>query len=516
MLRYAGYIRISSEEQVGNYSVEAQKRAITTWVRAQEGRLVQVYVDEAQSGRTSERPAFQKMRQDARKGKFHALVVHKFDRFSRNRTDALAIKSLLRYDYNIKVFSVTEPSEDSDGPIGALIEGIMESVAEWYSRNLASEVAKGRREKGTQGYHNNLAPFGLKRKGKTLVPDEEELPGLIYAFETYATGNYGYADVARLLNERGYRSKSGRAFTKDTIRDILRNQIYIGKVRYQETRRNSDGKRNFSAPIEWFDGKHEPVIDPELFERCQKVRDERSTHRQGPSKYRPYLLRGLIYCQRCCSHPPDNADFPSWGKMICQTQRPSNHSYYRCASKWTGLDYQCLQGGVRDHTIDAQVVSILMQLRPPEDWKTRIINTVSDIIGEKSLEQRLSEIRSVIERMDFRWDNGFITDRVDYLEKRLQLQQELERLTPAHEDLEVAVDLLGNFKAHWDACDNDLDRQHQLVKLIVDRVYVEDDRVVAMTLKSDYHMLLGHNANEPTQHQVDPHIYEWAQRDLNP
>ena len=66
------------------------------------------------------------------KGKFDALIVHKFDRFARNRTDALAIKSLLRRDYNIKVFSASEPSEDSDGAIGALIEGIMESAAEWY------------------------------------------------------------------------------------------------------------------------------------------------------------------------------------------------------------------------------------------------------------------------------------------------------------------------------------------------------------------------------------------------
>jgi hypothetical protein len=70
------------------------------------------------------------MRHDARKGKF--------DRFARNRTDALAIKLLLRHDYGVKVFSVSEPSEDSDGPMGALIEGIMESVADWYSQNLAT------------------------------------------------------------------------------------------------------------------------------------------------------------------------------------------------------------------------------------------------------------------------------------------------------------------------------------------------------------------------------------------
>src|SRR5258708_1893069 len=166
IMRYAAYMRISSEEQVGNYSIDAQKRAITAWVQAQSGQLVKLYIDEAQSGRTAQRPAFLQMRQDARQSKFDALIVHKFDRFARNRTDALAIKSLLRYDYNIKVFSVTEPSEDSDGPIGALIEGIMECVAEWYSRNLGSEISKGRREKFMQGYHNNEPPFGLKREGK--------------------------------------------------------------------------------------------------------------------------------------------------------------------------------------------------------------------------------------------------------------------------------------------------------------------------------------------------------------
>ncbi len=167
-MRYAAYIRISSEEQVGNFSVDAQRREIETWVAAQGGRLVKSYVDEAQSGRTTDRPAFQRMRRDARKGKFDALVVHKFDRFARNRTDALAIKSLLRYDYGVKVLSVTEPSEDSDGPMGALIEGIMESVADWYSRNLGAEVVKGKKERSHQGLHNNQAPFGMLPADESL------------------------------------------------------------------------------------------------------------------------------------------------------------------------------------------------------------------------------------------------------------------------------------------------------------------------------------------------------------
>ena len=129
-----------------------------------------MYVDEGHSGRTADRPAFKDMRRDARKRKFDAIIVHKFDRFARNRTDSLAIKSLLRHDYGIKVFSVSEPSEDSDGPMGALIEGIMESVADWYSQNLSAETAKGKKERSHQGKHNNRAPFGMK-KNKDKIAD---------------------------------------------------------------------------------------------------------------------------------------------------------------------------------------------------------------------------------------------------------------------------------------------------------------------------------------------------------
>jgi site-specific DNA recombinase len=82
-MRYAAYVRISSEDQLGNFSIDAQQRAIEAWVAAKGGILVQIYKDEAQSGRTANRPAFQQLRKDARKGKFDAVIVHKFDRFAR-------------------------------------------------------------------------------------------------------------------------------------------------------------------------------------------------------------------------------------------------------------------------------------------------------------------------------------------------------------------------------------------------------------------------------------------------
>ena len=204
-------------------------------MREQGGTLVWVYVDEAKTATTDSRPGFQEMRRDARRHKFDALVVHKFDRLARNRANALAIKSLLRHDYRIKVFSVTEPSEDSDGPIGALMEGIMEAVADWYSRNLSTEVAKGKRERAEQGFHNNQAPVGYdKGPEHSLALNPHEAEGIRLAFETYEKEHWSDTRIARLLNSEGYRTKQGKLFSKEMIRDLLQNRTYLGSIRYQQ------------------------------------------------------------------------------------------------------------------------------------------------------------------------------------------------------------------------------------------------------------------------------------------
>lgn len=503
-MRYAAYVRISSEDQIGNYSIDAQKRAIEAWVVSNGGVLAQIYADEGHSGRTAERPAFKRLRQDARHKKFDAVIVHKFDRFARNRTDALAIKSLLRHDYGIKVFSVSEPSEDSDGPMGALIEGIMEAVADWYSQNLSAETAKGKKERSNQGIHNNQAPFGMKKNAdKILVPDEDELPGLILAFESYATGDYSDGDVAHLLNEKGYKSKTGRPFSKETVRDILQNQTYLGKTKYQKYKRRNDGSRSYEAPVEWFDGQHQAVISQELFDKCMKVRANRRVHQQATKRYNSYLLRNIAYCHRCCSNPPEGKTFRYYGKMRSQAQSRGEHLYYRCRAN--DLGYQCEQKGVRVEILDSQVVNILMNLKPPKDWRKGVTKAMGELLGEQSLEERLNEIREIINRMDARWDNGLFTSEQEFMEKRIKLQLELEQLTPvASDDLEKAAELLENFQAHWERLQGDPEAQYELVKLIVERVYVNDEQVVAMTLRSNYHLVLNHNANGPTYLEVDP------------
>ncbi len=490
-MRYAAYIRISSEEQVGNFSVDAQKRAIQSWVKSQEGQLVKVYIDEAQSGRSSDRPEFLRMRRDAKKRRFDALVVHKFDRFARNRTDALAIKSLLRQDYGIKVFSVTEPSEDSDGAIGALIEGIMESVADWYSRNLATETRKGKREKARQGYHNNRPPFGFdKTEDGILIPNKEELKGLLFAFKSYATGKYSDRDIAKMLNKKGYRSKTGRRFSTDTVRDMLQNRTYLGYVRYQAYARHSDGSRSWENDVEWFEGKHDAVIPEELFEVCIKVRHSRAGVRlnQHFPKHRVYLLRDIIFCAECVANMPEDIQDINYGKM--RPQSNSGYLYYRCRAKDFGRE--CSQTSIKADVVEEQVIEFLKTLKPPPDWRDRMVQATGQLIGDNHLEDRIAEIKEIIERMDFRWDHGFITDKDKYLEERVKLQQQMERLNPVpNDELEVAADIIENFEKHWKDTKGDRKKQEKLIKLIVARVWVQDGRVVAISLRPNYHITLG-------------------------
>jgi hypothetical protein len=158
--------------------------------------------------------------------------------------------------------------------------------------------------------------------------------------------------------------------------------------------------------------------------------------------------------------------------------------------------------------IDAQVVLTLMNMKPPKDWRKGITTAMSELLGEKNLEDRIQEIKAIIERMDKRWDHGFVTNEDDYIEQRIKLQMELEQLSPvADDELEQAADLLMNFQAHWDRLEGNEEARHDLVKLIVERVYVQDEQVVAMTLRSNYHLVLNHKTNEPTEFTVDSLSY---------
>lgn len=486
-LRYAGYIRISSEDQVGNYSLDAQRRLIERYARAWHGELVEIYDDSMVSGSSADRPQLRRMLYDAHLGKFDALVVHKFDRLNRNRLDALALKSMLRYDCGIKVLSISEPSEDTHGEEGMYIEGLLESVAEWYLENLGEEMAKGKHERARQGLHNNQAPFGMRKdERKVLVKDENEYLGLLLAFESYSSGRYSDHDIAVMLNDAGYRLKSGKLFSTDTVRVILQNRVFLGEVRYQ---RHPEGKRALAKDVYWMKGQHSAIIDPALFERCQQIRAKRVRHNLDTSERRDYLLRDMVYCFHCLTRPiPNGVNKSNWGKMRLASTSSSTTRSYRCRANDFGIN--CPQGVIRMELVDSIVLNALYNLNPPSDWVEKVTPLLDVELAQQKFDNRLEQIRLMIEEVGFDWKHGFISNRDEYIIKRSILREKVKASEGIRLNTGEGRRFLRHLNANLNACGDDVAAKHAIISMLVDRVYVEDKHVVGLLLRLGYQLSL--------------------------
>lgn len=146
-----------------NYQYQLQLRAATEYATKQGYEVIREFVDEAESGRTASRPAFKEMIALAktRQPPFEAILVWKLNRFARNRVDSITYKALLK-SKDIKVISINESLDDS--PSGQLLEGVIESMDEFYSANLRQDIKRGMRENARRGcFTGSRPPYGLHR-----------------------------------------------------------------------------------------------------------------------------------------------------------------------------------------------------------------------------------------------------------------------------------------------------------------------------------------------------------------
>ena len=255
MDRAALYARVSPEEQVEGYGIDAQKRAFRALCESKEWESVKEYVDEGKSAHNDNidsRPEFKKMLSDAIQGKFDVLVVHKLDRFSRNLRTTIEYFDKLQKG-GVSFVSISEQM-DFTSPIGKVQLALLGAFAQYYSDNLSQETKKGWAERRAQGLYCGLLPFGvIKGEDGIPIPHPETYPGLLLAFELSAQGNSD-REIALSLNKAGYRTagnQGNRPFSKNTVGGILTNRFYIGQI--------SDGHGGFLK------AKHDALISDELF-----------------------------------------------------------------------------------------------------------------------------------------------------------------------------------------------------------------------------------------------------------
>ena len=296
------YARVSSDRQDVDLSVAAQMRALRDYARKNGYLVAREYVDEAESGRIADRPEFRKMIDAATKtnAPFREILVWKFSRFTRKREHAVAFKSLLRRK-GVRVVSITEQADDT--PTGKLLEGIIESVDEFYSENLAQEVLRGMREAASRGFWiGSRTPYGYNRvmvqdgpkKRPTLELDLETSPVVERIFHMAQAGK-GMLPIAETLNDEGLASPAGKLWSKNTVHFILKNEVYTGTLIWGASSK-SQGK---AEPVR-VEKAFPAIVSKTRFRRVNSLMRSRAPKIAHPRRVASsYLLSGLVKCKSC-------------------------------------------------------------------------------------------------------------------------------------------------------------------------------------------------------------------------
>ena len=212
------YARVSTEDQA-EYSPDVQIEDILDYANKHHIFIPPefIFIDEGISGKSANnRPAFMDMIKKARKksNRVGVILVHKYDRFSRKKDDAVLYKALLKKD-GVKVISVKEPIPEDD-KFAVIYESMLEAMAEYYSLNLAEEVKKTMVKKAERGEYQSTAPFGYRNENKSLVVVPEEASIVKMIFDKYLD-NVPVLQITDIINTMGIKTHRGNVFENRTV-----------------------------------------------------------------------------------------------------------------------------------------------------------------------------------------------------------------------------------------------------------------------------------------------------------
>lgn len=296
------YVRVSTDKQE-ELSPDAQKRLLLDYAKKNNISVLKehIFLENGISGKKADkRPEFMRMigMAKSKEHPFDIILVWKFSRFARNQEESIVYKSLLKKN-SVEVVSVSEPLVD--GPFGSLIERIIEWMDEYYSIRLSGEVIRGMTEKAMRGGYQSTLPLGYRMNKETKIPYiiDNEAAIIKKIYNEYSVGGKSYLEIARELNQCGYKTKRGRTYEERTVRYILENPFYIGKIRWNRQKKDDHTIRDKS---EWIisDAMHDAIITEEEFDLVQAQIAKRSrpykAHSTGSIRH---WLSGIVKCSAC-------------------------------------------------------------------------------------------------------------------------------------------------------------------------------------------------------------------------
>ena len=432
------YARVSSDRQDVDLSVSAQLRALKEYARANGYSVAREYIDEAESGRVADRPQFREMIDEGSKPKapFEVILVWKFSRFTRKREHAVAFKSQLRRK-GIRVVSITEQAEDN--ATGRLLEGIIESVDEYYSENLAQEVVRGMREAASRGFFlGSKAPFGYRKvkvsdgakERPTLEVDPATAPVVKEIFESSLRGN-GLKEICKELNERGVTNR-GKRWYKGGLHYVLTNEAYTGAAVWGRT---SKGEKD-ADPVR-VEGAWPALVSKDLFESVQQAMRERAPKAQRPGRVgSKFLLSGLLKCG-VCGRPYSG-----------QGAKSGQFAYYVCGTLFREGAGTCSARYLNAPRVEEFIVEKIRERILNEETIVELVQLVAEEIdamaGELSgtlevVEAELGDVRKRLEKLYEAIETSELT--LEVLSPRIMsLRHREEQLEAARDDAETQLE----------------------------------------------------------------------------
>ena len=394
------YSRVSTIEQAEEgYSIDEQERLLIEWCKKMDYEVYKCYADRGISGKDiKSRPALKELLSDAEEKKFQMVISWKINRISRKLEDVLKIVNLLENN-NISFKSYSEPFE-TNTPAGKMQFQIMALIGEFERGTIAQNVKMGMCAKARAGewcggrvLGYDLVQIekqpGAKRTKTKLVINEKEAEAVRFIFNEYGNRK-GYKAITNQLNKLGYKTKKGNDFSVGSIREILTNPVYIGKVRYNVRQNWSEKRRrNINANPIITDGIHEPIIDEGLWDKVQAIMESK---KGKPSRIYDgeYPLTGILRCPKCGA-----------GMVISRTTNKladgtKKRIAYYCCGAWKNKGTSvCNSNTIRVDKANEYVFNKISELLSNEKMVKSIVKNIN-----KERHNKINPAKKELERID--------------------------------------------------------------------------------------------------------------------
>ena len=398
-MRAAIYARVSSDKQDIDLSISSQLKALREYAIRNGHEIAMEFVDEAESGKTADRPAFREMVAMARRSQkpFDCILVWKYSRFARSRQDSIVFKTLLRKN-GVRVVSINEPSDDS--PTGKLFEAMIESLDEFYSANLGEEVTRGMRESASRGFYiGNCTPYGYRKikvsdgnkERPKLVPNQYEAQIVTRMFNEVLQGK-GLKEIIKGLNSEGITGPKAKEWIKTTVHGILTNEVYTGTLIWG--RNSIRGLPPIRVENAW-----QPIVSKDTFDNVQSQLKSRAPSYLHPRRTAShFLLSGVAKCGYC-------------GKaLIGHDAKHGQFTYYVCGTLLKKGAGSCPARYINGKAFELAVTNKIKEEILTEQNLKELVRQVNEEVDIASVEYRerldtiLSELDDTNQRLTRLYD----------------------------------------------------------------------------------------------------------------